>query len=95
MAFVFLRLISLSTIPLRSIRVVANGRIAFFSMAEYYSTVRACGGGGGGDREREGKRQGEGERVNVFTHSSINRHSGCYHALAIVHNSSMDTRGRS
>ena len=32
-------LISLSIMPLRSIHVVANGRISFFFMAEYYSIV--------------------------------------------------------
>lgn len=94
MVFVFLRLISLSTMPLRSICVVADGRIPLFSIAEYHSIVRACEGGGGRGREKERRRETRRGRVNFFIHSSIDRHSGCYHILAVVCNSSMDIRGR-
>ena len=39
MAVVSVRLISFSTVPSRSIHVVADGKILFFFMAESYSTV--------------------------------------------------------
>ena len=75
--FGFLWLISLSIIPSRSMHVVAKGKISFFLwLSHIHVCMCVC------------------ECVcvcvsDILTHSSIDRHLGCFHSsalLAVVHN---------
>ena len=65
--------------PSRSICVVANDRISFFFYGQIVF-VCVC------ERERE--------RVYVshFLYSSVSRHLGCFHILAVVNNAAVTLR---
>ena len=74
--FVFARLIWLSMISSRSIRVVVNSKISFLLIAEQYSSVCVCVCVCT-------------HTYYIFIHSSVNGSLGCFHNLASVNNAAV------
>ena len=66
--------LTLHIIPSEPIHIIANGKVSFFCMAEYYSIVCVC----------------VCVYQIFFIHSSINGYLGHFHILAIVNNAAMN-----